>query len=202
MSDHPEGEWNVSKRRWFTIIATFGFLLCLGGTASHAPRVGAAASTPPNIVLILADDQRFDQTSLMPHLNAEIAAKGVTFSNSFVVNPLCCPARATILTGETSGFTDIWTNSDPHGGFVTFRDDGEEANTIATWFHDAGYATSLDGKYLNEYLLGDVAHVPPGWDDWHALVLGAGGVDGEGKGGYYDYTTWTTASPPVTGSPR
>jgi len=39
------------------------------------------AGTPPNIVLILADDQRVDQLSRMPTVQARLVDEGVTFSN-------------------------------------------------------------------------------------------------------------------------
>ena len=108
----------------------------------------------------------------------------MTFDRSFVVNPLCCPSRATILTGRWSGDTGVWYNSPPNGGFATFHESGGEANTIATTLHAAGYATAFDGKYLNGYSTLFADWVPPGWDD---ACPGAGrGRPGQ-LGGYYDY---------------
>jgi arylsulfatase A-like enzyme len=148
-----------------------------------------AALPRPNIILVLTDDMSTWDLAHMPTVESQLVARGVTFSNSFVLNPLCCPSRATILTGRTSGSTDIWDNTPPNGGFATFLDRGEESSTIATWLHKAGYQTSLDGKYLNGYKPSDYTHIPPGWDDWHALALGTNGVDSEGAGGYFDYYT-------------
>jgi arylsulfatase A-like enzyme len=51
----------------------------------------------------------------------------------------------------------------------------DDSSTVATWLHDAGYRTSLVGKYLNGY--GTDPFVPPGWDDWHAFI----------GSGYFDY---------------
>jgi arylsulfatase A-like enzyme len=89
--------------------------------ARHAERVhldprpaSATLSIRPDIVLILTDDQTADELSEMPVLQSELVGKGVTFSNGFVVNPLCCPSRATILTGKYSHGTDIYQNDPPH----------------------------------------------------------------------------------------
>ena len=57
----------------------------------------AAAAIPPNIVVIMTDDQWFDSMTCMPKTNALLAAQGVTFSNFHVSNPLCCPSRSTFL---------------------------------------------------------------------------------------------------------
>jgi arylsulfatase A-like enzyme len=167
-----------------------------GRSASPAEPV-AGQDTRPNIVLILTDDQRVDQMQWMPQTRSLLADHGVTFTNAFVVNPLCCPSRATILTGQDSGHTDVWNNGLPDGGFDTFAGRGEEADTIATWLHAAGYLTSLDGKYLNGYSPQDAAHVPSGWDDWHALALHGGG---DGVGGYLGYTTSDNGVAVVHGS--
>jgi CTP synthase (UTP-ammonia lyase) len=59
--------------------------------------------------------------------------------------PLCCPSRTSILRGQYSHTTGIFTN----GGYPPFHDSGQENATIATWLHDAGYRTGLVGKYIN-----------------------------------------------------
>ncbi|MDP9301361.1 MAG: sulfatase-like hydrolase/transferase [Actinomycetota bacterium] len=141
----------------------------------------------PNIVLILTDDQRFDQVDHMPTVQSELIEKGVQFTNGFVVNPLCCPSRTTILTGKYSHGTDVYSNIPPHGGFQTFVTSlHEDRHTVATWLQGAGYHTGLVGKYLNGYSVKKASYVSPGWDVWDALTLN-GSNGGEGTGGYYDY---------------
>jgi N-acetylglucosamine-6-sulfatase len=130
----------------------------------------------PDIVLILTDDQRWDTLWAMPEVQSLLVSRGVTFTHAFVENPLCCPSRASILTGQPSHSTGVWTNLPPNGGFQAFRD----GSTIATWLHDAGYRTALVGKYLNRYRrAAHQGYVPPGWDRWVALA--------ENNGRYYDY---------------
>jgi hypothetical protein len=136
---------------------------------------------PPDIVLILTDDQTWTELDQMAILQADIAANGVTFANAFDENPLCCPSRATILTGRFSHSTDIYDNVAPHGGFDTFSTNGGETSTVATWLHDAGYVTGMVGKYLNGYSSESAAHVPPGWDTWDALLVG------DESAGYFNY---------------
>ena len=127
----------------------------------------------PNIVLILTDDQRWDTLWAMPTVTSQLADRGITFSNGYVSNPLCCPSRASILTGQYSHSNGVYTNhgQQPLGGFRAF-DDG---STVATWLDDAGYRTAMLGKYLNGYA---GSYIPPGWDRWFATYQ---------NGGFYDY---------------
>lgn len=129
-----------------------------------------AQETPtprPNIVLIVSDDQRWDSISeeYTPNVWNRLVVPGVSFRNAFVPNPLCCPSRATILTGRYSHRTGVWANEAPYGGFDVFDDH----DTIAIDLHDAGYRTALIGKYLNQYPELNWTYVPPGWDRWFAI---------------------------------
>jgi arylsulfatase A-like enzyme len=119
----------------------------------------------PNIVVLLTDDQRWDTLSYMPNVQSELMNHGVTFSNAFVENPLCCPSRSSFLTGNDSHTTGVYGNNPPNGGFESFQD----GSTLATWLHDAGYRTALVGKYLNNYESTRGMYVPPGWTDWRAF---------------------------------
>lgn len=138
----------------------------------------SAAATPehddqrPNVVLILADDLDAATTPVwqaMPRTAASIRDRGVEFTEAFAPMPICCAARASILTGEYGHNTGVLTNAGEVGGFETFRARGNESHTIATALHEAGYRTGLAGKYLNG-LENDPGHIPPGWDDWNAGV--------------------------------
>jgi arylsulfatase A-like enzyme len=120
----------------------------------------------PDIVLIVTDDQRWDSLAQMPNVSRLLVDRGVRFENGFVVNSLCCPSRASILTGEYSHSTRVYTQQSPNGGVERFDDSA----TMATWLHDEGYRTGLFGKYLNGYR-GTV--VPPGWDTWLAFEQSA-----------------------------
>lgn len=151
-------------------------LAACAGAAFGTPAAGAQGAKRPNIVFVLSDDQRADTLGAMPNVQRELVAHGVTFSNSFVPTSLCCPSRASILTGKYAHSTGVYLNIGPHGGFRAFDD----KNTIATALHSAGYTTGLFGKYLNRYgvAAADQHYVPPGWDDWNVFLS---------KTKYYDY---------------
>ena len=124
----------------------------------------AAAQTRPNVVLILTDDQRWDTLDVMPTVQSELVARGVTFRNAFVVNPVCCPSRASTLTGRYSHTTGVYNNGGPYGGWPSFA--RHEPSTIATWLRRGGFQTGFFGKYLNNY---GGRFIPPGWSKWIAF---------------------------------
>src|SRR5947207_3156654 len=77
----------------------------------------------PNVVLIVTDDQTYDSIPFMPWLSAQ--TDWVRFTNAFMPTPLCCPARATILTGRYAHHTRVMNNDDAS----RFQDE----DTLATW---------------------------------------------------------------------
>ena len=149
-----------------TIACALLAVLALGVAAAPA----AAQTSPPNIVLVMTDDQRWDTLSAMPTVRKELAEKGVNFTNGFVVNSLCCPSRASILTGQYSHSSGVYTNTG-NRGLWAFR----EHETVAPALQSVGYTTAYVGKYLNGY---GGTRIPPGWSRWVAFS----GV------GYYDYS--------------
>ena len=113
----------------------------------------------PNVIVVLTDDQRAGTFAQMPWLGSQLAraASGWTaFPNAFANTPLCCPARASLLTGLYARHTGVLDNGD--------GDRLDASATLATWLHDAGYRTGLVGKYLNTYPFGRPPFIPPGWD--------------------------------------
>lgn len=148
-------------------------------TATPPPPPPPPPGAKPNIVLVLTDDQRWDTLSAMPNVGSMLAGKGVTFSNGFVVDSLCCPSRATIMKGAYSHSTHVYQLTGADGPFGGKFDD---TSTVATWLHGGGYRTALYGKYFNGYDTTRGKTVPPGWDRWGAIA-----TDDVGGGKYYDY---------------
>jgi N-acetylglucosamine-6-sulfatase len=142
------------------------------GCASQAAQASAAK---PNIVLILSDDMRADDLAYMSKTQELVAGQGAEYKNAFVTTPLCCPSRASILRGQYAHNHGVQRNG---RGYERFAALGRESSTVATWLHSAGYETALVGKYLNGYDLEDASHVPPGWDEWYAVLK---------DDSYYDY---------------
>ena len=162
----------------YAIIAT----VCL----QVSTNVNADLLTPgsrPNIVVIMTDDldemllQTALDAGLLPQIEQTFVTSGVNMVNSFVSNSLCCPSRATFLSGQYTHNHGVLTNAPPFG-FRAFDDSA----TMATWLSDAGYLTGFTGKYLNNYTGnndlnndGDIDpdeldYVPPGWYWWQGLL--------------------------------
>jgi N-acetylglucosamine-6-sulfatase len=136
--------------------------------ATSPPTTGrGSAPRRPNIVRILTDDQDMSSVPIMKKTQALLAARGVTYSNAVVSLSLCCPSRATLLTGQYAHNHHVWDNGGQTGGYAHFDDAG---NSLAPWLHAAGYRTAHVGKYMNGYSKADVAQVPAGWDDWFNVV--------------------------------
>lgn len=139
----------------------------LAPAASSQPGTSAApVQDHPNIVVIMTDDQNVSSMSVLVRTRQLLGANGTTFANSFVSYPLCCPSRATYLTGQYPHNHDVMGNSPPDGGYAMLR--GNE--TVPVWLSRAGYATTHVGKYLNGYGTQNPAEIPPGWAEWHGLV--------------------------------
>ena len=154
------------------ILLLLGLFLSLGFLLSPGEVEQGSIQTAnrPNIVLILADDLDLASASKIPALEERLADEGLTFDNAFVTEPVCCPSRATILTGQYPHNHLVRRNAPPLGGFEVFRDLEREDSTIAAWLDSAGYETVLFGKYLNGYGLKRRLYVPPGWDEWYGAV--------------------------------
>jgi arylsulfatase A-like enzyme len=128
----------------------------------------------PNIVFVLTDDLSTDLVQYMPNVQ-QMQREGMTFTNYFVTDSLCCPSRASILSGRYPHNHGVLTNTPPTGGFSAFRR-GAEAETFATSLRAIGYRTALMGKYLNGYEA-QGGYVPPGWTNWQGTGNGYKGFN-------------------------
>src|SRR6185503_16482028 len=142
--------------------------LLAAGPAAAPPATGAAKSEAarPNLVLVLTDDQTLESLRVMPQTRHLVGDAGTTFANAFVSYPLCCPSRATLLTGQYAHNHGVRGNNPPGGGVGAL--DADE--TLPVWLQRAGYYTAHVGKYLNGYGESVPPDVPPGWSRWLALV--------------------------------
>jgi N-acetylglucosamine-6-sulfatase len=144
----------------------------LAGIAALAALNGAegqAQSSPalrPNVVMIMTDDQTLESMRVMPNVKTLLADQGVTFDNNFVSYSLCCPSRATYLTGQYAHNHGVWGNAAPNGGYYKL----DSTNTLPVWLNRAGYQTIHIGKYLNGYGTRNAREVPPGWGLWYGSV--------------------------------
>jgi N-acetylglucosamine-6-sulfatase len=150
-------------------VAAGAALLALTPAASSS-RTAAPVDARPTIVIVLTDDQRVHTIgpTRMPHVWSILQQQGRTYPNASVPTSLCCPSRASILTGLFAHSTRVFSNTLPFGGWDVFHARGMEDRTVAVALHDAGYHTALVGKYLNGSFPEALAdgYRPPGWDDF------------------------------------
>jgi N-acetylglucosamine-6-sulfatase len=161
------------KKIVFALASVALVVLLSLGVSGSMPTVAQGATAKPNIVFILTDDMRKDDLKYMPKTSTILQNRGMAFENAFVSNALCCPARATVMRGQYSHNTKVWTNEnsdDPGAGWHAYHDQGDEQDNVATRLQNAGYRTGLFGKYLNGYAGANNAnlYIPPGWDRWFA----------------------------------
>lgn len=125
-----------------------------------------ALAAQPNVIVIETDDMDMTGMRSMDNVKELIGEAGVTFDNSLVSFPLCCPSRATFLTGQYAHNNHITSNDPPTGGYQVF----ESVNSLPAWLQTAGYYTVQVGRYLNHYGNQNPTEIPPGWSEWHASI--------------------------------
>ena len=148
------------------VLVLSGFVIPAASDA-HRQRRAVEQHTRPNIVMIMADDLSFDLLPFMPTVGA-MAREGASFDRFIVASTLCCPSRASFLSGRYPHSTGVLANDGPRGGYHRFRGRAE-LSTFATALDRAGYHTGMIGKHLNGYRVSrraDAAPIPPGWDEW------------------------------------
>jgi N-acetylglucosamine-6-sulfatase len=153
-------------RRLAPLITAAALLLPAGG-GSAQDQIAGAAATGPNVVVVMTDDQRFDDMPALPKTRRLIGEAGVTFTRYFASYPVCCPARATFFTGQYAHNHEVRCLYKKCGGGYTKLDQREY---LPVWLEDAGYATAHVGKFLNGYGSDRAPDVPNGWTEWFGLI--------------------------------
>jgi len=133
------------KRRSFLAGLTLGGVAGTGLTYNIRRPIGDIFSRP-NIILILADDLRWDALGyagnrivLTPHIDA-LARDGSVFSNNFVTTSVCPISRASIFTGQYARKHNIWN-------FGTPLTKQQMEKTFPFLLRKAGYFTGFIGKW-------------------------------------------------------
>ncbi|WP_322936896.1 sulfatase family protein [Nocardioides bizhenqiangii] len=123
----------------------------------------------PNVVVILTDDMRADELRFLPKTRRLLVNQGVRFSNAISPHPMCCPARAELVTGQYGQNNGVRHNTGRWGGAKRLRNPD---NNIGRWLQAAGYRTSYHGKFLNGYERLRPRQKPAGWTLWDAQMGG------------------------------
>lgn len=138
-----------------TWVAVLAFSIACFQSLAHP----SLASERPNILLILPDQMR--ASAMGCDGNAEVktpnidrlAAEGIRFERTYANVPVCCPARAILMTGTYPHVNGMVAND------LRLR---EEQVTIAEIFAQAGYRTGFIGKWHLDGGPRDPGFVPPG----------------------------------------
>jgi N-acetylglucosamine-6-sulfatase len=141
-------------------------------TMPRAVHVAPMATSPaegqkPNIVVVLTDDMRADELRFLPAVR-RLQRSGVTFTQTLSADSLCCPARATLLTGKLAhNHLTIGNDRATHGGYRVFAEHNDIERLLPQWLDNAGYRTAWIGKYLNHTPLLDHFRQP----DWTYFAI-------------------------------
>lgn len=115
-------------------------LTLLGLFGGAAPK----ESRRPSILMIIPDQLRAQSLGCMgnpdvrsPHID-RLASQGILFRNAFANTPVCCPARAIMLTGKYAHRNGMVAND------LRLR---ESETTLAELLAAQGYRTGLIGKW-------------------------------------------------------
>lgn len=105
----------------------------VGGLFLLIGLLGGMLAAPPNVLLIISDDQHWSDYGFMghsaiqtPHLD-RLAREGLTFHRGYVPSSLCCPSLASIITGRY-----------PHQHLITGNDPPRPAKMLDAEFHSSG----------------------------------------------------------------
>lgn len=144
--------------RWIAAIA-LAMALPVAGLSEAAlpdhPNTQTVRPKRPNILIVVTDDQRADALGYMPTTKKLFREGGRTFRSAFSTTPMCCPARASIMTGRYV-----------HNHGVLLNDDAaklDHSTTLQFYLKTAGYRSALSGKFLNSW---PIDKAPPSFDRW------------------------------------
>jgi N-acetylglucosamine-6-sulfatase len=179
---------SAHRPRRLALVAA-GIALAAATIAFSASVRDAESATGDNVIFILTDDQATHELAGMPNVLGHIGAQGATFNRAYVTYPLCCPSRASLLSGQYMHNHGVRGNVPPNGGWDRFI--GHQNNALPVWTEDAGYYNVHVGKYMNGYYgTQTVGNVPPGWDEWYGKV--------SEQNLYFNYTMIEKESPADT----
>ncbi|MFN8130254.1 MAG: sulfatase [Solirubrobacteraceae bacterium] len=157
----------TGRRLRTAAIAAAALVVAAGAAApAQARPAGAARDSRPNVLVVMTDDQALTDLKSMPNVQRLLVRQGTRFTDAITSFPLCCPSRASFLTGQYAHNHGVSGNFAPSGYYgLTHKE-----NTLPRWLQRAGYHTALVGKYLNGYGARNPREIPPGYSEWHGAL--------------------------------
>jgi arylsulfatase A-like enzyme len=116
-----------------------------------------AGADRPNVLIIVTDDQRVDTFGPMPETRRWFGREGTRFPNTFATTPLCCPSRASIMSGRYAHNHNVETNRS--------AERFDERGSLQRYLHEDGYRTGIVGKFLNGW-----DRDPAYFDSWAIFI--------------------------------
>jgi N-acetylglucosamine-6-sulfatase len=134
-----------------------------------APQTSLPSSSP-NVVLVVTDDMTKADFQRVPQIGWALGGEYASFQQAYVTTSLCCPSRATMLSGKYAHNHLVKGNLASSGqGFPRYKAGGWPSKDLPNWLQDSGYETILVGKYFNGYFKDDPPQ--PGWTEWYAAAV-------------------------------
>src|SRR5688500_13234210 len=157
--------------RALSVCCLLAFGLSPAATATEARVAQMPEDERPNVLVIVLDDQREGTLNVMPATRGLFLRKGTNYSEAYATSPLCCPSRASIMTGRYPHNHEVRRNED--------SDNLVQESTIQYYLQQEGYLTGIAGKYLNSWKEAEVD--PPYFDRWAVVD------DSSYQNVYYDF---------------
>ena len=163
--DRTDQRWRRLGFGALALLAPLAALFSAGGDRAYGGLGDPLAPPAPNIVVVMTDDQPASTVTpeAMPNLHELLIGPGTSFSDYIVTTPLCCPSRASLLTGQYGHNNGVLRNN--------YADLIDKDSVLPVWLQEAGYNTAHVGKYLNGFgaFSGSQKDIAPGWDLWFTL---------------------------------
>ena len=102
-----------------------------------------------NILVVLLDDVDYQPQTLslgLPNVTNYFRTNGVIYNNAFVTTPICCPSRASILTGTYQHNHRTYDNTVYNGCDGPNWDTNVAPNSMGKRLRDMGYKTGMFGE--------------------------------------------------------
>ena len=154
----------MRRSRAITALVVVTAILAPGPDAAVGKKIRRPSR--PNILIVMTDDQRADTLEVMPAVRHWFNDLGTTYPNAFNATPLCCPDRASVMTGQYAHNHRVVDLKSHHNL--------NQSTTTQALLRRAGYQTAIVGKYFNGW---PYHQDPPFFDRWAIF-----------RAGYYERT--------------